>query len=102
MPTDTVASFLGSPTAERLRMALEPAHREGLRRYLGDEAFSEYAALAERMRPKLAGAHLGVDSPKNLVFVPGVMGSLLKSNTLGGVWWIDLRALGHLGVDPVS
>ena len=96
MPMDTVESFLSAPTEERLLMALDPDHRDALRRYLGDSALAEYESLAERTRPKLMAEHLAVGATKNLVFVPGVMGSLLKSDTLGGVWWIDLRALGHL------
>ena len=96
MQPDTMESFLSASVEARLLMALDPAHRDALRHYLGDSAFAEYEALAERTRPKLTAEHLGVGAPKNLVFVPGVMGSLLKSDTLGGVWWIDLRALGHL------
>src|SRR5262249_44209909 len=64
--------------------------------YLGPASYREYHALAEEAVPRLRARHLGVDSPKNLIFVPGVMGSLLDSEELGGIWWIDLRSLGHI------
>src|SRR5262249_31165850 len=41
--------------------------------------------------------------PKNIIFVPGVMGSLLHSSTRGGVWWLDVRTLDRidqLGLSP--
>lgn len=88
---DPVETFLAADTAERLRIAREGTHDEELRRHFGDAAWQEYIGLAGR-----AVRHLGVDAPRNLLFVPGVMGSLLRSEGLGGVWWIDPRTVGHL------
>src|SRR5208282_709622 len=56
-------------------------------------AFQELKKLGSRAD---IVAHLGVKSPPNLVFIPGIMGSLLKSETKGGVWWIDARTRNHL------
>ena len=39
--------------------------------------------------------HLG-GGPTRLIFVPGLMGSMLQSEGLGGVWWIDVRSRNHL------
>lgn len=89
--TDPVEAFLAADTAERLRMAREGRHEDELRRHFGDAAWQEYLGLAGR-----AVRHLGPDSPRNLLFIPGVMGSLLRSEGLGGVWWIDARTVGHL------
>ena len=43
------------------------------------------------LEEKLDTGHLAFGAPKNLIFVPGVMGSLLQSRTRGGIWWIDIR-----------
>jgi pimeloyl-ACP methyl ester carboxylesterase len=68
-------------------MAKDDANCGELRDLLGDAAYGEYRKLAV----KLDTAHLGFRAPKNLVFLPGVMGSLLESKTRGGLWWIDVR-----------
>jgi hypothetical protein len=49
------------------------------------------AGTEERLRLAIDTAHLAFGAPKNLIFVPGVMGSLLQSRTRGGIWWIDVR-----------
>src|SRR5215207_6985671 len=96
MATDDGASwietFLAADPEERLLLARGTAHAEELRRYFGETVLAEYRALAAR----LDRSHLSLRAPKNLVFVPGVMGSLLKSETLGGIWWIDVRTRAHL------
>lgn len=91
MAEDTINSFLRAPTVERLRMASRRAIAEDLRAYLGEPAYEEYLALADRAVGKVDRERLGIDAPENLIFVPGVMGSLLQSRTRGGVWWIDVR-----------
>ena len=43
------------------------------------------------------------DDPKNLVFVPGIMGSLLMNSSKAGIWWIDVRTrnfIDSLGLSP--
>src|SRR5690242_17827774 len=50
---------------------------------MGAAAFGEFMSQRPDMR------HLGA-GPKNIVFAPGVMGSTLQSNGLGGVWWLDM------------
>lgn len=64
-----------------------------------------YQELAGRV--PAGSPHLGDGHPANLVFVPGVMGSVLVSRGLGGVWWLDLRGLDRLdrlglGVDGAA
>ncbi|HXU31253.1 MAG TPA: alpha/beta fold hydrolase [Thermoanaerobaculia bacterium] len=88
---DTIQRFLTVASEARLQMIRQPAAATELRDYLGTEVFGEYEALAERT----GGAHLG-GGPPNLIFVPGVMGSLLLSESLGGVWWIDARTRQHI------
>jgi pimeloyl-ACP methyl ester carboxylesterase len=92
MSTTTIEEFLKAPTEERLRMIKNDATAAVLHDYLGPVAFGEYRSLATR----LDTAHLGVGAPKNLIFVPGVMGSLLHSDTKGGVWWVDIRTRRHI------
>jgi pimeloyl-ACP methyl ester carboxylesterase len=92
MADDTVTAFLNAPTEQRLRMAMDARHAADLTGYLGPEAYAEYLRLAERLDED----HLGVTTAKNLVFVPGVMGSTLQSRTKGGVWWVDVRTRKHI------
>lgn len=85
-----IDKFLQASAGERLKMATSPEAAQSLENYLGTEAFNEYRQIAEDTLPKLEKKRLGVDSPLNLIFVPGVMGSLLSSKLKGGVWWVDL------------
>jgi pimeloyl-ACP methyl ester carboxylesterase len=90
--SDPLESFLAASTLQRLELVRAGGVAEELRGYLGYEAYGEYEELARR----LDVGHLSLTAPKNLIFVPGVMGSQLKSNTKGGVWWIDVRTRNHL------
>jgi len=90
MPEDAIDSFLKADTWERLRRVQDPRLEAKLRAYLGLRVFEEFQGLAARAREHLGGR------PPNLIFVPGVMGSLLLSQSLGGIWWIDVRTLKHL------
>ena len=92
MATDILETFLAAPTATRLRMAQANSNAEALRAYLGSAGYDEYRQLAGRLDLE----HLGVQVPPNLIFVPGVMGSLLQSRTHGGIWWIDVRTRHHI------
>jgi pimeloyl-ACP methyl ester carboxylesterase len=89
---DVIQEFLGATFERRLTLVHAPAHEAALRGYLGAAAFDEYRNLART----LDGHHLSGRPPENLVFVPGVMGSLLYSHGLCGVWWLDLRSLKHI------
>lgn len=84
--------FIASDTLDRLTLIGDPATADALRAWLGDDGYAEYVALAGRR----GGAHLGAEAPTNLVFVPGVMGSLLVSRGLSGLWWIDVQSRRHL------
>lgn len=61
-------------------MAKDDANCGELRDLLGDAAYGGDRKLAV----KLDTAHLAFRAPKNLVFLPGVMGSLLESKTRAG------------------
>ncbi|MET7718101.1 hypothetical protein [Streptomyces sp. NPDC005407] len=89
---DTVVRFLASDTLTRLEMIKGASEAESLRAWMSDEAFAEYLGLAE----KIDMAHLAAPVSSNIIFVPGVMGSLLTSRKLGGVWWVDFRSRKHL------
>jgi pimeloyl-ACP methyl ester carboxylesterase len=97
--TDVVDDFLTADTARRLELVGEGANEKALIAHLGDDQWAEYQKLAQRVDAK----HLALTVPPNLVFVPGIMGSLLQSETKGGVWWIDGRTRHHiddLGLSP--
>ncbi|MGW2785909.1 esterase/lipase family protein [Streptomyces populi] len=86
---DHVATqFLRGDTAVRLDLARDPAAADALRRLLGHAPFEELREIAGPEQ----GAHLADDGPVNMIFVPGVMGSYLTSEPLGGVWWIDVMS----------
>jgi pimeloyl-ACP methyl ester carboxylesterase len=99
---DRVAEFLQSDEVRRLELASDPRYEADLIGHLGPDAFAELRAAAGSVLGK--SAHLGVRSSKNLVFVPGVMGSLLAPvNVPAGIWWIDARAyryIDELGLSP--
>jgi pimeloyl-ACP methyl ester carboxylesterase len=80
-------AFLAAGVHERLEMARDVGRAASLSAYLGEAAYEDYRRLAR----KLDTGHLAFGVPKNLIFVPGVMGSLLQSRTRGGIWWIDVR-----------
>jgi pimeloyl-ACP methyl ester carboxylesterase len=94
MSADVWARFQLGSTAERLALIRDSKVRELLTPRLGASAVQGYLALAARLPG--GGPNLGEDHTPNLVFVPGVMGSLLASGGLGGVWWIDLRTRNRL------
>lgn len=85
--TTTEERFIAASTIERLRIARDPSAQAELSKLLGPDAYLEYRRIAARLDEK----HLAFGGPPNVVFVPGVMGSLLGSGTRGGVWWIDAR-----------
>jgi pimeloyl-ACP methyl ester carboxylesterase len=91
-PLGAIEDFLSAPPAARLRQLEDPAIQRAVHAYLGDSAFAGLQALA---RARDSGGTLAANIPANIVFVPGVMGSLLSSK-LGGVWWIDARARAQL------
>lgn len=86
--TDT---FLTADTVERLSMVLDDANSETLRRLLGDAAYADLRKVAQSRRTSGdREPHLAFE-PKNIVFVPGIMGTLLMNTALSGIWWIDVR-----------
>lgn len=101
MSENTISNFLLSPFPEistsenRLHMVLDDSNAEQLRAYLGQNAYEEYVAIARKTLPKFSG-HLGAKTPKNLIFIPGIMGSYLKSETVDSIWWIDLRTRNYI------
>src|SRR5689334_6396071 len=90
--------FLTADTSKRLAMALDDTKRDELARLLGEKAYEELRTLATRR----GGTHLG-GGPKNMIFVPGIMGTLLMNKSLAGIWWIDVRTrnyIDQLGLSP--
>lgn len=88
---DSLRKFLEASPRERLEMLGDEATAIVVSSYLGQPAFNELQKLRKRTR-----SHLAINVPPNLIFVPGVMGSLLMSRTKGGVWWIDVRTRNHI------
>lgn len=89
-----VENFLNAAPAEKFRLALDDALEPNLRGYLGPEAYDELRRLASGRAAAMKG-HLRFNDPPNIVFIPGVMGSLLSSRR-GGVWWVDARARNYI------
>jgi hypothetical protein len=95
MANDNVENFLRAATEERLEMALDDTLADDLRSFLGDAAYQELRGIATQTLAS-KDAHLGINIPPNIIFVPGVMGSLLFSRKKGGVWWVDARTRAHI------
>ncbi|MFG3510554.1 esterase/lipase family protein [Streptomyces sp. NPDC047821] len=91
-PDDIAHRFLTGDTPARMALVRDAAAAGALRDLLGAAAYEELAALAG---PPPA-SHLAGDGPTNLLFVPGVMGSILASTGLGGIWWLDVRSRGRI------
>src|SRR4051812_24917675 len=92
-------TFIGATTEERLHIVNDPENASPLIELLGNSAYLDYRRLAQQ----LDTAHLAFGAPKNIIFVPGIMGSLLQSRTRGGIWWIDVRTrarIDQLGLSP--
>lgn len=97
MAGEAIKDFLSASTEERLRTVHAGVAERELRDYLGDEAYDQYRALASETLGALdEQRHLAPEPETNMVFIPGVMGSLLFSKGLAGVWWIDVRTRGHI------
>lgn len=89
---DTFTTFLTSSFDERIAMLGEPDVADKLRTHLGSAAVDEYLTA----RAGWGRAHLATSGGTPVVFVPGVMGSVLVSQGLSGTWWIDPRTRHHL------
>jgi pimeloyl-ACP methyl ester carboxylesterase len=79
------AAFLTAPYEDQLQMIRDPEVAPVLRRRLGEAAYGELRRAADRVSdgPLLGGPDT------NMIVVPGIMGSVLVSDGLGGIWWID-------------
>jgi pimeloyl-ACP methyl ester carboxylesterase len=101
MTQDLLSTFYSASLEEQAVLAAQPAYAEALKTHLGEAVFAEYESLAAEVRGYSAQQHLGLAHPKNLLFVPGIMGSMLSSRTLGGLWWIDV-VRGHDKLDKLA
>jgi pimeloyl-ACP methyl ester carboxylesterase len=88
---DELERFLTSNASAQLKILQDPKSVGAVRSWLGEKALIEYRNLISQA----AVRHLA-RKPPNLLFIPGVMGSVLVSRGLGGVWWIDARTRHHL------
>lgn len=96
----TFTDFLRLSPEEGLAFAkASDAHAQIVREGMGPSAFEEFVALAGGAPER----HLGITPETNLLFLPGIMGSSLGSEELGGIWWLDLTntgAVDKLGLSP--
>lgn len=88
MASDSIARFLASDLEGQYRILAASSGEPELRTYLGDAAFEQYRATALHVLEH-RGVHLAGSSARRLIFIPGIMGSILVSKGLSGVWWVD-------------
>jgi pimeloyl-ACP methyl ester carboxylesterase len=94
MSSSVIPEFLAASTDQRMRIIRQGDHDAELAAYFGAQAWSEYQTLSASWSGD--GRHLAWDTPPNVVFVPGVMGSVLQGRHKPGVWWFDVRTRRHL------
>lgn len=82
--------FLIADYETQFALLNNPDTKKQVLEWIGAEAYSQLVSLGP------GPGHLAAGS-KNVIFAPGVMGSTLQSEGLGGVWWVDmLRARNEL------
>ena len=91
--TNLQSQFLLLSTVERLKFCQDPDKVSQLKSFLGPDVVANLIHLAKQNRQP---AHLAHRPEKNMIFIPGVMGSSLQSKTLGSLFWLDLRNLARL------
>lgn len=74
--------FQTAEWSQQMKLLRDPETAAAVRGWIGDGAFAELETYA-------GVVHLGAGAT-NMIVVPGVMGSILQSAGLGGVWWLDL------------
>lgn len=101
---DDLTRYLAGSDEERLGLLAKGGTSPILERYFGAAAYGELRELARRAREHQEAGHLGANAPKNLILVPGIMGSSLQPRELGGLWWVDVLRnrdkIDKLGLDP--
>jgi pimeloyl-ACP methyl ester carboxylesterase len=79
----SLEKFLTVEHEAQCELLKNPETKAQVQVWMGADAFSQFE------RHFLTPGDLGA-GPKNIIFAPGVMGSTLQSNGLGGVWWLDI------------
>jgi pimeloyl-ACP methyl ester carboxylesterase len=79
---DKLEAFRVADWEEQARMLTDQETARAAEAWLGSAAIAELRQL--RGSSHLAGGK------KNLIVVPGVMGSMLQSTGEGGIWWMDM------------
>jgi pimeloyl-ACP methyl ester carboxylesterase len=87
--------FLKASTLDRFNLILDDKVASKLTTFLGKSSYDELKGIAAKALATRK-QHLSISIPPNLIFIPGVMGSLLLSSKKGGLWWIDARARHHI------
>jgi pimeloyl-ACP methyl ester carboxylesterase len=75
--------FLTADYEDQFDLLTDPQTKAEVEAWMGSEAFGQF-------RSQGPGAGHLAGGPKNILFAPGVMGSTLQSEGLGGVWWLDI------------
>lgn len=87
MTNDFLQTFMSASPSQQLEMAQNVDHLKMIQAHFGEDVANLFNSLTKRS----FNGHLARETAPNLLFVPGVTGSLLLSEGLGGVWWIDVR-----------
>ena len=75
--------FLTADYEAQFKLLSDPQTKSDVEAWMGPDAFKQFLSHGP------GAGHLAA-GPKNIIFVPGVMGSTLQSEGLGGVWWLDV------------
>jgi pimeloyl-ACP methyl ester carboxylesterase len=78
-----IEKFRTSDWEQQARMLADPTVARDVEQWMGPDAFAELQQLRGSVGSMAAGT-------KNLIVAPGIMGSMLQSEGLGGIWWVDM------------
>lgn len=88
--------FLEGNESVRCELLLQPQNTEYFKERLGNKGYDQLVKLAHNRATRAASEHLAA-AKMTVIFVPGIMGSLLQARVGAGIWWLDAaRTLGMI------
>jgi pimeloyl-ACP methyl ester carboxylesterase len=98
MGDDLYSRFLMAGDDLRDELLLNGSHVQFFEGRFGKLGYAQLVEIAQKRTRLRSSCHLG-SHDCSIIFVPGIMGSVLRSVVGSGVWWLDAaRTLGQLNL----